>query len=96
MKLSNYENAIAKHYNSLSLNSFPLTCWDFYSKSFDKFRLTLSDANLLNRIVKDNKWNTTWDYKEELTSDTVIVVTGTIVNSFCFQKYGRNERLHSK
>ena len=75
MKLSNYENAIAKHYNSLSLSSFPLTCWDFYSKSFDKFRLTLSDANLLNRIVKDNKWNTTWDYKEELTSDTVIVVT---------------------
>jgi PAS domain S-box-containing protein len=75
MKLSNYENAISKHYRTLSLSSFPLTCWDFYSKSFDKYRLTLSDANLLNRIVKDNKWNTTWDYKEELTSDTVIVVT---------------------
>lgn len=75
MKLSNYENAMAKYYSTLSLSSFPLTCWDFYSKSFDKLRLTLSDTVLLNRIVDENKWNSTWDYKEELENDTVIVVT---------------------
>jgi PAS domain S-box-containing protein len=68
MKLSNYENALAKHYNSLSLNSFPLTCWDFYLNSFDRLKI-------LNKIVKENNWNTTWDYKEELESETVIVVT---------------------
>ena len=75
MELSNYENAMAKYYNSLSINSFPLTCWDFYSKSFDTLRMTLTDALLLNTIVKQNKWNTTWDYKEKLESETVIVVT---------------------
>jgi hypothetical protein len=30
--------------------------------------MTLADTLTLNRIVKDNKWNTTWDYKEELSS----------------------------
>lgn len=75
MRLLNYENAMAKYYDSLSVSSFPLTCWDFYSRSFDKLRITLSDTNLLNRIVEANKWNTTWDYKEELEGETVIVVT---------------------
>lgn len=75
MKLSNYENAVAKYYDTLSISSFPLTCWDFYSKSFDTLRLTLSDAILLTKIVEENKWNSTWDYKDELQNDTVIVVT---------------------
>lgn len=66
---------MAKYYSSLSLNTFPLSCWDFYSKSFDKLRMTLSDTVLLNKIVDENKWNSTWDYKEELQNDTVIVVT---------------------
>ena len=75
MILSNYENAIAKYYATLTLNSFPLTCWDFYAKSFDKLRITLSDTLLLNKIVEENKWNSTWDYKEKLQNETVIVVT---------------------
>lgn len=75
MKLSNYENAMAKYYNGLNLNSLPLTCWDFYATSFDRLKLTLADALLLNTIVKDNKWNTTWNYTEKLQNETVIVVT---------------------
>ena len=75
MILSNYENAIAKYYATLTLNSFPLTCWDFYAKSFDKLRITLSDTLLLNKIVEENKWNSSWDYKEKLQNETVIVVT---------------------
>lgn len=75
MKLTNYENALSKYYDTMTLNTFPLSSWDFYSKSFDKLRMTLSDTVLLNKIVEVNKWNSTWDYKNELQNDTVIVVT---------------------
>lgn len=75
MEFKEYEKAIAKYHNNMTLMSLPLNSWGFYASFFDKIKNTIGDTSLLETIVSQNKWKTTWSFNEQLQNDTVIVVT---------------------
>ena len=75
MEFLEYEKAIAKHYDSLSLMAAPLISWDFYLQGLSKVKMSVSDATQLKKLVYLNNWKSNWDFQEHLQDDTVIVVT---------------------
>lgn len=80
MEFKEYEKAIAKYHKNLTLMSLPLKSWSFYSSFFDKAKMAIGDASLLESIVSQNKWEATWSFNEQLQNDTVIVVTDATLN----------------
>lgn len=75
MEFKEYEKAIARYHNNMNLISLPLSSWSFYTSFFGKIRNSVGDTSLLETIVAQNKWKTTWSFNEQLQDDTVIVVT---------------------
>ena len=75
MELKVYETAIAKYNNDQKIKSFPLVSWDLFTVFFDKTRNSLSDSNLLSKIIDKNNARINWSFSNELQDDTVIVVT---------------------
>jgi PAS domain S-box-containing protein len=75
MEFVQYEEAIANYYTSLTFKSLPLLSWNFFAENLDKMKMTLSDSLALKNLVSQNKWKTSWDFKDQLQDNTVIVVT---------------------
>lgn len=75
MEFLEYEKAIAKHYDTLSVMSSPLMSWDFYLQGLSKMKMSVADATQLKKLVYSNNWKSNWDFQEHLQDDTVIVVT---------------------
>ncbi|WP_222940961.1 PAS domain-containing protein [Flavobacterium macrobrachii] len=75
IEFKEYELAFDKYQNSLSAKQFPLISWDFYLMFFDSLKSIFPDVANLNEIAKKNDWNINWNFQQELSNDTVIVVT---------------------
>lgn len=80
MEFKEYEKAVEKYFNKLTIINMPLMSWDFYAQAFSMMRMSVSDTNLLQNIVSQNNWKKSWNFKEHLQDNTVIVVTDAILN----------------
>jgi PAS domain S-box-containing protein len=78
--LNDYENGIAKYYNSLSLKYYPLVNWDFSLANFNKLSKAMIDVQLLHKMTLDFQWNIETSLFEDIKSDTVLVVTDKHLN----------------
>lgn len=75
LEFKEYEAAVDKYHKTLSVKQYPLICWDFYLSVFDKYKTLLPDVAGLTKISKENNWQKSWDFKNELVDENVIVVT---------------------
>ena len=75
MDLQIYESAVAKHYATSKVLSFPLHSFDFYASFLVKLKMSLTDTVSLTALANKNAWNTKWDFKEKLLDEMIVVVT---------------------
>lgn len=78
---NNYDLAVNSFYEDRKIVGMPLLSWDIYSLFLEKLNRASEDLTSLHLLAKNNKWETTWDFKQELVKkDLVIVVTDTRLN----------------
>jgi len=75
MEFKVYDTALAKQFVRGSVCAMPLVSWDIYAQFLLQTNLLVNDVNSLNQIASKNHWKSTWDFKESLQDETVIVVT---------------------
>jgi PAS domain S-box-containing protein len=75
-----YEEAIAKYHNSLSVKTVPVSSWDFHNDFLGLIKNLFVDLNKLDALASQNKWiRNNWDLKTRLQEE-VIIVTDTKLN----------------
>ncbi len=71
----NYENAVARHYLDVRINTAPITSWNFHYNIINELRSAFADLNLLEQMGTAFKWQKNmWDSSHN-NSDEVIIVT---------------------
>jgi PAS domain S-box-containing protein len=86
MNLNQYDDALALHYEKLTVKSSPIVCWDLYSEFVHQLKLNFSDSTKLLYLAKTNRWvDYGWDYKTKLQQDVIIVTNSNLKIVFASQ-----------
>lgn len=75
-EISAYDKAVNKFYDTLEINSLPITSWDMYAPHFKSVCENYGDILSLELLAKTNQWTNQKDFGEKLLhKKQVIVVT---------------------
>ena len=68
-----YDENIALYNSSLKVKSAPIYCWDFNFNFLEEVRNFYLDLNKLDALATRNKWSHSWDLKDSLKEEVIIV-----------------------
>jgi len=72
--LKQYEDAMAKYYESLKIKALPIVAWDFYHEFLEKKNSILLDLNKFKSIAEKNKWEKdNWDLDYRLNEEVIVL-----------------------
>nr|WP_315231175.1 PAS domain-containing protein [uncultured Flavobacterium sp.] len=75
-----YEEAIAKYHNGLSVKTVPVSSWNFHNDFLGLMKNIFLDLSKLHALSSQNKWiQNNWDLKTRLREE-VIILTDTKLN----------------
>lgn len=73
--LSEFDKAKSAYLGRLDLNRMPLISWDFFGDFLQSLHKDLSDLSALKSMSVSHKWESDFDFEDELHNQNVIVVT---------------------
>lgn len=72
--LKQYDEAIAKYHESLTIKTVPVVSWEFNHILLEHIASGFLDVNKIKAIASNNKWiNESWDLSSILNEEVIIV-----------------------